>query len=235
MSSTLGDRRGATHNSAFRGTSTASGSRPSNADVESQIPTKMACCPVPRGLIPILFYMAFAFAVPTVYLYAEDVDYSDDGVRGAVIGISAFGALLLVYSNCCCCWYNMLLAFHTALEVKVIDTALTYAYADGTSDAHMALNIVGAVVVIVHLVPFYVYDGLRLLVLLAAAGVVVNTSILVFLDPSMLMVFVFASSMALLADTMIIAGICEIRTSLLSVIKDAMATGKCITFNNFEL
>lgn len=239
MSTSLGYHSGPAA-SAMRGGPAHGVRAPASSGSDLEAPrAKISPCkasmPVPRGLVPILFYMAFAFAVPTVYLYAEDIDYSDDGVRGGVIGLSAFAAILMVYSNCCCCWYNMLLAFHTALEVKVIDTALTYAYADGTSDAHMALNIVGAVVVIVHLVPFYVYDGLKLLTLLATAGVVVNTSILVFLDPSLLMVFVFASSLALLADTMIIAGVCELRTSLLSIVKDAMASRTCITCNGFEL
>ena len=188
---------------------------------------------VPRGLVPTLTYSLFAFLVPFLFLYM-DYDFTTDMARGATIGLSAIAAIVMVLANDCCCWYNMMLAFHTALEVKVIDTTLTFAYASGTSDGNMALAIVGAVVVIVHLIPFYVSDRLAFLGVLAVAGVIVNASILVYLDSSSLLL-VGASSLALLAITMIISGVCEIKTSLLSLIRESVIAKKCITCERFEL
>ncbi len=188
---------------------------------------------VPRGLIPTLTYSLLAFLAPFLFLYM-DYDFTTDTAKGVTIGLSAIAAIVMVLANDCCCWYNMMLAFHTAVEVKVIDTAFTFAYANDTSDGDMALAIVGAVVVIVHLIPFYVSDRLALLGVLAVTGVIVNATILVFLDSSMLLL-VGASSLALLAITMIISGVCEIKTSLLSLIRESVNAKKCITCEKFEL
>ena len=188
---------------------------------------------VPRGLIPTLTYTLFAFLAPFLFLYM-DYDFTTDTAKGATIGLSAIAAIVMVLANDCCCWYNMMLAFHTALEVKVLDTSFTFAYASGTSDGSMALAIVGAIIVIVHLIPFYVTDHLMLLGVLAFAGVIVNATILVFLDSSMLLL-VGASSLALLSTTMIISGVCEIKTSLLSLIRESVIAKKCITCERFEL
>lgn len=188
---------------------------------------------VPRGLIPTLSYSLLAFLVPFLFLYM-DYDFTTDMAKGVTIGLSAVAAIVMVLANDCCCWFNMMLAFHTALEVKVVDTTLAFAYASGTSDNDMALAITGAVVVIVHLIPFYVSDRLMLLSLLAFAGVIVNTTLLVFLDTDMLLL-VGASALALLAITMIISGVCEIKTSLLSLIRESVIAKKCITCEKFEL
>lgn len=206
-------------------------SAPAPAPQKSMIPSMVMG--VPRGLVPTLTYSVLAFLVPFLFLYM-DYDFTTDTARGVTISLSAIAAFVMVLANDCCCWYNMMLAFHTALEIKVIDKALTFAYADGTSDGDMALAITGAIVVIVHLAPFYVSDRLPLLGLLAFAGVIVNTAILVFLDSTMLLL-VGASALALLAITMIISGVCEIKTSLLSLIRESVVSKKCITCEKFEL
>ena len=205
---------------------------PVSAMKVSMLPSLTLC--VPRGLVPTLAYSVFAFIFPFLFLYI-DIDFSSSVTKGVTIGISAIAALIAVVANDCCCWYNMMLAFHTALEVKVIDKALAFAYADGTTDTEMALAITGAVVVIVHLVPFFVSDRLMFLSLLAFAGVVVNTSILVFLDSSMILLLVAASALALLSVTMIISGVCEVKTSLVSLLRDAVVAKRFITFDGFEL
>lgn len=204
---------------------------PAPAPKKSMIPSMVMG--VPRGLVPTLTYSLFAFLVPFLFLYM-DYDFTTDTAKGVTIGLSAIAAIVMVLANDCCCWYNMMLAFHTALEVKVIDKTLTFAYATGTSDGDMALAIVGAIIVIVHLIPFYVSDRLMLLGVLAFAGVIVNATLLVFLDSSMLLL-VGASSLALLAITMIISGVCEIKTSLLSLIRESVIAKKCITCERFEL
>ena len=188
---------------------------------------------VPRGLIPTVLYSAVTLVVPLLFLYMS-YDFTTTTMRVATISTAAVGGLVVVLANDCCCWYNMMLAFHTALEVKVVETALVFAYAADTSDTDMALALTGAIVVVVHLLPFYLSDALMLLSLLAYVGVVVNASILVYLDPEYLLV-VGASSLALLAVTMIVAGICEIKTSLLSLVRDSIVAKRCITCERFEL
>jgi hypothetical protein len=188
---------------------------------------------VPRGFLPVLLLSAAFFVVPTLMIY-ETYDFTDDAVRATFIGGSAVVGLLAILANDCCCWYNMILFFHTAIEVKVIDVALTFAYADGTSDAHMALSIAAAVTIILHLIPFYLTDYLMPLLVLAYAGVVVNVATLVYLDSSRLLL-TGASAMALLVVTMIIGGICEIRTSMLSLLRKAITECKWVTCGRFEL
>lgn len=206
---------------------------PVPAPKKSMIPSMVMG--VPRGLVPTLTYSILAFLAPFLLIYL-DVDRTTDTAKGVTIGLSAVAALVVVLANDCCCWYNMMLAFHTALEVKVVDMAITYSSADDTSDRGMALAILGAAVVIVHLIPFYVSDRLMLLGILAFAGVVVNTSILVFLDTDkMRLLLVGASALALLSVTMIISGVCEIKTSLLSLVRDSVVNKKCITCMRFEL
>jgi len=188
---------------------------------------------VPRGLIPTLFYVSCAFLAPFLFFYL-DYDLSSHAAKGITIGISAGAALLVVLANDCCCWYNMLLAFHTGLEVKVIDTALKFATESDVSDHGMGLAISGAGVIILHLIPFYTMDNIMLLAFLAFAGVIVNTAVLVYLDDSLLLVVV-GSALFLLMATMLISGICEIKTSLLSLVRTSIVEKKCITCQTFEL
>lgn len=188
---------------------------------------------VPRGLIPTLFYSALFFMIPYLFLY-ETYDWKETDVRIGVLATSAIAATSAVYANDCCCWYNMALLFHTAVEVKVIDVSLTFAYEDGTSDRDMALAVVGSVVVIVHLIPFFLTDRIMLLAILAYAGVIVNAALSLYVDPSLLLL-TFLSSMALLVLTMVVGGICEVRTSLLSLLLEAVNRCKLITCSRFEI
>jgi hypothetical protein len=188
---------------------------------------------VPRGLVPTLAYSIFAFVVPFLFL-TMDYDFSTDVARGVTIGISIIAALVMVMANDCCCWYNMILAFHLALEIRVVERTFIFSYADTTSESDMALAITGAVVLIVHLVPFFLTDRLMLLGTFAFAGVIANATVLVFIDPTMLLL-VCASALSLLAITMIISGVCEIKTSLLSLIRESVNAKKCITCERFEL
>ena len=188
---------------------------------------------VPRGLIPTLAYSATAFLIPILFLYMS-YDFTDEVTRGVTIGVAAIAATAIVYANCCCCWFNMVLFFHAAVEVRVVNTALTFAYADDTSDKDMALAIVGASIVIAHLVPFLLIDNVTPLAILAYAGVVLNAAINVYLDSSRLLL-VGGTSAALLGSVMVIGGICEVKTSMLSLIRESIVARKCITCDGFEL
>jgi hypothetical protein len=189
--------------------------------------------PIPRGFIPTTVYSLAALAVPLLFFFAS-FDYGSDEVVGAVIAVSAVGGLIVVFANDCCCWYNMMLFFHIGVEAKVIDLALTHSNAADVSERNQTLSMVSAIVIIAHLIPFLVSDRTMLLVFLAYVGVIVNTSTIVYLAPEHLLL-VAASSLALLATTMIIGGICEIRTSLASLAMDAMNNKMCLTCDKFEL
>ena len=188
---------------------------------------------VPRGLLPTLVYAGLAFVVPFLTFYGT-FDFSSAGTQAATVALSAVAALVVLYANCCTCWFNMMLFFHIALEVRVVDVALTFAYAEGTSANAAALAITGAVVVIAHLVPFLLVDRVAPLSVLAAAGVVVNSALLVYItaQPPLL---VGASATALLAFTLVIGGVCEVRTSLLTLLLEAVRTGDCIKCSRYEL
>lgn len=188
----------------------------------------------PRGVLPVLLYMALAFTVPLLYFYVH-YDFTSDIVRGVTIGISGAAAIAVVFANNCCCWYNMMLAFHTALEVRVVERAITFAYDASTPDFQMAWALTGAIIVIVHLVPFYVTDNVLLLGTLAVAGTMVNTALLVYLEPTLLLLLVGASSIAVLAVTLLIAGVCRVDTSLLSVLRDALNARSLVTCDTVAL
>jgi len=205
-----------------------------DAAVKDPAAPRFSCAvTVPRGIVPVLFYSGVAAAIPFLLEYTS-YDYSDATVRGVTIAAAALAATIMLMANCCCCWYNMLLFFHTALEVKVVDTAITFARASTTSDAHMAWAIAGAAIVILHLIPFFLVDRVLLLTTLAYAGVIVNAAILVHLDPSRLLL-VGGSSLALLANTMILVGVCEVSTSMLGLLRNAMRTRSLITCKTFGL
>ena len=190
-------------------------------------------CGLPRGMLPTCLYSGLSILIPLLFFYA-DVDYTQDATRGVVIGLSAVSGLVAILANDCCCWYNMMLFFHVGIEVKVVDVAIDYAYADGTSDEGMGLAIAGAAVVILHLVPFFVSNNVMLLIALAYAGIVVNTAILVFLDSTLLLVVV-ASALGLLSIVMVVDGICEVKTSMLSIAMRAMRSKTIVTRAPFGL
>lgn len=192
-----------------------------------------AAMAVPRGFIPTLLYSGFALTLPILIFYASP-DFTSTTTQGITIGASALLALLLVFANDCAVWFNMALFFHTGIEAYVVDTSLRFANAAATSDRNMALAITGAVVVIVHLVPFYLFDRPMLLSLLAFVGVVVNTSIVVYLDPANLLL-VGASSSALLALTMMVSAVCEVRVALANLLMKAMKENAYLSCGKFEL
>ena len=193
-------------------------------------------CPVPRGLVPTLTYSLFALAIPILCLFTTP-DYTKNEVLGVTIGVSALAGIVVILANDCCCWYNMMLFFHIGVEAKVVDIALSYVDAEqgsGDTDHNPALAITAAVILIVHLIPFLFTDRIAPLILLAYVGVVVNTATVVYISPDYLLL-VAASSLALLSTTMIVGGICEIRTSIASLVVDSVDKKKCLTCDGFEL
>ena len=186
------------------------------------MPSKMvvAVPSPPRGFLPLALYQAASVVFPLLLFYVT-FDFADNVVRGVFIGASALYALFALTTMDCCIVYNMLLGFHTGVEVKVIETALDYAMAAATPDYGVALGYAGAVVVIAHLVPFFVWDGPKVVALAAAAGVVVNTALVVFLDDSLFML-VFLSAFAFLLSTRLVG---DEASSMLTALHSALTKG----------
>lgn len=189
---------------------------------------------VPGGFLPVLTYASFALVLPVLWFYAS-YDVTSDAFKGVTIGLASAAALLVVIANDCCCWYNMVLFFHIGLEVKVLDVTITFARAASTSDTDMGLAIAATTVVVVHLLPFLLSDRFMLLALLAFAGVVVNACTLALLVEPVLLLLVGASSLVLLAATLIVAGVCGIKTSLLGHLRDAVAKGEFIACKTYGM
>lgn len=193
-------------------------------------------CGVPGGLLPTLVYSVLALLVPLTWYYIlhgpETIPSTLE--QSLIIGAAAVAGLVVVLANECCCWYNMMLAFHIGIEVNVIDKAFQYAIATSTPMDQMAWSIAAAVVIIVHLLPFLLVDNIPFLVLLAYVGTVVNVITVLFIDAEHLLI-VFASCIALLAITIIVGAKCEVRTSLLSLLRDAVNKDSFLTCRTFEL
>ena len=98
----------------------------------------------------------------------------------------------------------------------------------------LALAYSAAVVIILHLLPFFLIDHDGLLTLLAFAGVVVNASALAFVDPTMVLLAAFSATV-LLACVLLIACIDCVRTSMLSQLKQACTQGTWLLCVPYEL
>ena len=229
----LGFRRGHDHNAA-RPPAITRAVAISAPEISStaQNSASWCKCMIPRGFLPTLLYSLFTLSLPILWFYAS-VDFTDPPVIGTTIGLSALAGLVFAMANDCCCWYNMMLFFHIGVESHVLDRTIAYAQ-DATDDVARGLSITAVVVIIVHLIPFLLSNRVMLLSLLAYAGVVVNTATIVYVD-STLLLLVLASSLALLSTTMLIGGVCEIRTSLWSLASESMTKKMCITCDGFEL
>jgi hypothetical protein len=200
----------------------------------STIVDSSACKPgVARGLLPTLLYSSFTLIIPLLFLFV-DYDYSAPIAKAGAILVSCIAALSTVYANDCCCWYNMILFFHTALEVAVIDEGIKFASSASTTVLEMSLTITAITIVILHLVPFFVTSRVMLLGSLAFVGVIANTTVLVFLAPELLLLVGF-SSCTLLATVIILGGICEVDISLFSLIRKAIMTKKCFTCSPYDV
>lgn len=138
-------------------------------------PTKM-----PTGIVFTLLYSAYAALLPLLYYYVE-YDFTSDSVRAGSIVAASMLAIFTILANDCCTWYNMVLFFHTALEIKLLNTALRFATDTSTDNMSMVWTWIGSVVIIVHLVPFFLIDKARLLTLLALAGVPVNAAVALYM------------------------------------------------------
>jgi hypothetical protein len=172
-----------------------------------------------------------AATVPAVSLYI-DLDYSDTLTRGLIAGASGVLATAVLLANNCAVWYNMVLFYHTAVEVRVLDVVITYALQEEQSMPAAALAWTGASIVVIHLLPFFVIDMRRLLILLAWAGVIVNSTLVVYIDAS-LTVLTLSSALAFLLVTLFTFGSECTTPSLASQLREAISSGKFIACEPF--
>lgn len=219
MSQSLGYRRGADHNSDRPGEIRASRTQPSSVAVAIPVVSKSEekkCCTMvtAKGFIPVLLCSLLFLSIPLVYEYS-DMEYDKAGTRGGVIATAGVASLLVLLSNDCGAWYNYVLFAHIGIEVKVLDILQEFARADLTRDGDTRLAWIAFVVIILHLIPFLLTDHVAILSLLAYTGVVLNASVLVFLDPARLLL-VGVSSTVLLGSVMCMCSMCNVRTSMLT-------------------
>lgn len=231
----LGYRRGCDRNSArpgeipVRATTTITVASPAVADTsKSDVCTSSF---IPKGFLPLLFYSSLFMIAPLMIDYV-DFDFSDSGTRASFIAVSGVYALIVVLANDCLVWFNMVLFFHIGLEVRTSEILMDFARLDTTSSGDEILAWTGMVVLIVHLVPFLLVDNTTLLTVLAFAGIIVNTSIVVYLASDRLLLVGFSST-TLLGSTLCISGVCEIATSMLTALRTTLQDGtwlKCSTY-----
>ena len=192
------------------------------------------CCSikVPKGFFPTALYSTFFLTIPLLFNYVS-YDFTTDMTRAGVVVSSVVVGGVVILANDCVAWFNVALYFHIGVEVIVLDRLMTFAQNSTTDEGHMALAWTTFAVVIVHLLPFLLFDRLGLLALLAYVGIVVNASVLVFLDPTLLLLVGFSST-TLLGATLLIAGIDCINTSMLSNFRSAMKDGSFLLCQSYE-
>lgn len=211
-------------------------------DVKVNVPASTAAatplkhlgkCKVVKGFLPVTIFSLFFLSFPLINEYVS-VDYDDTLTQIAIIGSSAIAGLLVIFANDCVAWFNMALLFHTGIEVVVVDTLATYARAASTGDTEMALAWLAATIIVVHLVPFYVLDHAGVLMCMAYAGIIVNTSALVFVAPTQLLLTGFSATV-LLGMVLLVACIDCVRTSAVSQLRQAMNEGTWLLCVKYEM
>lgn len=222
MSSSLGYRLGCDSVPRIKSSSASLPAPVPAPDVPSKrsMPTKLS---VPKGFVPATLYSLFFLMFPMLSTYTT-FDFTDAWIQAGTIASSALVAIILVSANDCVAWFNMGLAFHIGIEVGVLDTVAQYALASNTPTEGTVLAWVAFGVIVAHLLPFLFVDRSSLLTLLAFAGIIVNTSALVFIAPSMLLQTALSASL-LLGLVLLVACIDCVNTSLMSQLRQAMKEG----------
>lgn len=185
-------------------------------------------CPVPQGFLMTLIFFVGALGLPLMFFYG-DADYTEEWTPPFAIGLSGlYAVLLLLLSSNMSVFYNTVLGLYTGIEVRVVQTAFDFAMATTTSDRDMVLAYVGGGVVIAHMIPFYLTDSGVVVTTLAAVGLVVNTSICVYLDTT-LTLQAFTSGAAFLLTALCIVGLHCTKCSLMTLLRDAIKYGGFLT------
>ena len=179
-----------------------------------------------------LLYCATSAAFPVVYYFAS-LDYDSLAVRLLVPAVSVLVPCAIVLANDCVTWFNMILFFHSGVEVALVDVLVRHALSDDTNTEGTVLSWMASVVIFLHLLPFFVVNDCRVLLLLAVAGVGVNSTAAMVLASDMLLQ-VASSSAVLLVLVLNVACLECVDTSLLSRAKCAIRRNIWIYLSTFE-
>jgi uncharacterized membrane protein (DUF485 family) len=183
----------------------------------------------PSGFLAVMFYSLFAGLLPMLlHFMGDDIDYADNVTRGVTIGLVTLLPAFILLANDCYTWFNMALFVHLANEINLLEHTLSYATASSTPDADMIWSWVGAGVVIVHLLPFFLLDSSRLNVFLAAVGIPVNLTIELFLNDktSFMPMATFSAVSFLFVALFVTVCDCANKTSLLNHLIRVLRSGE---------
>jgi len=179
---------------------------------------------MPTGIVPTFACAAFAAFIPIMMLFGN-VDYTEDAQKAAIIGTSvAFSGVTAMAAMSPETLHNIALFLHLGFEIKVVDTGIKYADRMAGDDTAVVLAWSAVIVIIVHLLPFFLVNHGKLLGALAVAGVGVNTALLTYVDTSLVLV-VFVSSILLLLSTLNTI-VCGCKTpAMLTILVNSCKTG----------
>ena len=175
-------------------------------DVESceRKPSFHIPCALPsRSVLFVLLYSSILLAAPVCLHHVSAIDFSSNVTRGLLIGGSAILSLTITHGGNFKAWFTMALLFHIGVESIVLRDTIDFAMDGSNSTQDVVLASVGAGVIGLHLLPFLLIDWSPLLVVLAMAGVVVNTSVCLFLSVGNLLLLL-SSSISLLFMTLVV-------------------------------
>lgn len=178
------------------------------------------------GFVPTLLFALLFGAAPIVYFYNEGAtaDYTATNTRVLTIAASAGAGAIVYMSRCSCMLYQLALFLHIGMEVYVTDHALQYARDSANTDVARAFAYTGAVVVILHLIPFLLAERPKLLSFLAFVGMPINTVLILYTMPAMatpIVFFVGITGSVLFAATLVFA-FDDQPITLLSLLREGM-------------
>ena len=156
------------------------------------------------GILPVFLMLAASGAVAPVAQYAG-LDFDSDFTRGGVIAYSALYVIGFVLFHSPCVTFNAAYGLHAGVEAIVIKEAIDYAN-ETDDDVRAVLSMTIAMVILVHLLPFAFLDMPKFLKLLAAVGVVANTTAMVLISPALLLLAAVSSAFFLIVSLDILKG-----------------------------
>ena len=146
-------------------------------------PDLVETCKCPTHPLILLSNSLFFFLAPLLFLYngGDEADYSLGRTQAITVFTAVAGGVIVAANRDAVFVYNAILCFHLAVEVYVVDRAFRYANASSTPGWAST----GAVVVLLHLLPFFLIPNARLWSVLAYVGLIVNTALILLAMPEL--------------------------------------------------
>ena len=185
---------------------------------------------VARGFIPLLLYSSIFLIIPLVSKFAN-LDYTDTSVRVSVISFSVATTSIILLSKDVLVLLNSVLLFHTAIEAFVIERTINYVE-HSDDDTTTILSWIAITCVFLHILPFYLTQNVLFLTTCASFGTVLNTALIIFVDPDELL-FVAYSSACLLGSTIIMMSFPCHNFALISQLVDTCKDGSWVVCEKY--